>query len=345
MSKKGILAIVLTLVIGTVICLFFTRNRKQNSIQSTEIDKHEVFEVQLSALDVSIDLPAHLVVSDTFKLSFNVGGLLEQGEVVLQRETSFKKNQLLFQINNQKAFSHYLQAKNDFRSNCDDAIKILENLLMPNELVKWKDFFASFSDNQLITDFPIISNREEQKIIQNLNLLKSYTDLKKLESNMSYYFYLAPFDGKVLQLNAKVGTTIEKNQTVALLVSKKSKILKVVMDSAEFHQIESVQNAWIESNDFVQNLDWNSKTIVNNGSKVTLLFKNKNWNRLDNNKVFRFKLQGKTGKKFAWIPAAYIQKGKVKLASNNRLKEVEIQKSFKDSSLVSGLRAGMKIIR
>lgn len=345
MSKKGILAIVLTLVIGTAICFFFIQNRIPNSIQSAEIDKDEVFDVQLSALDVNLDLPAQLVVSDTFKLSFKVAGLLEQGEVALERETSFTKNQLLFQINNRKAFSEYLQAKKEFRSTCDDAIKILENLLLPNELVKWKDFFASFSDNQLITDFPIISNREEQKIIQNLNLLKSYTALKKLESNMSDYFFLAPFDGKVLKLNAKVGMTVQKGETVAFLVSKKSSIFKVILDSTDFHQIESVQKIWIESNDFVQNLDWNSKTIVNNGANVTLLFKNKNWNRLSINKVFRFRLQGQTEKRFAWIPAAFIQKGKVKLAPNNLLEEVEIQKSFKDSSLVSGLKAGMKIIR
>jgi multidrug efflux pump subunit AcrA (membrane-fusion protein) len=345
MSKKGILAIVLTLVIGTAICLFFIQNRKLNSVQSIEIDKDEVFEVRLSSLVVSLDLPTQLVVSDTFNLSFKVDGLLEQGELVLQRETSFKKNQLLFQINNRKAFSQYLQAKKEFRSNCDDAIKILENFLLPNELVKWKEFVASLQENQLITDFPSITNREEQKISQNLNLLKSYTALKKLESNMSNYFFLAPFDGKVLKLNVKVGKTVQKNQTIAFLVSKKSKILKVVMDSAEFHQIEAVQKTWIESNDFVQNLDWNSKKIVNNGSKVTLLFKNKNWNRMSINKVFRFRLQGQTEKSFALIPAAFIRKGKVKLAPNNRLEEVEIQKSFKDSSLVSGLKAGMKIIR
>jgi hypothetical protein len=345
MSKKGILAIVLTIVIGTVFCFFFIQNRKPNSIQSIEIDEDEVFDVQLIALDVNLDLLVQLVVSDTFNLSFKVDGLLEQGEVVLERETSFKKNQLLFQINNRKAFSQYLQAKKDFRFACDDAIKILENFWLPNELVKWKEFVASLKENQLITDFPFITNREQEKIIQNLNLLKSYTDLKKLESNMSNYFFLAPFDGKVLKLNAKVGMIVQKDETVALLVSKKSKIIKVIMDSTDFHQIESVQKTWIESNDFVQNLDWNDKTIVNNGAKVTLLFKNKNWNRMSNNKVFRFRLEGQTEKKFAWIPAAYIQKGKVKLAPNNRLKEVEIQKSFKDSSLVSGLKAGMKIIR
>jgi hypothetical protein len=345
MSKKGILAIVLTIVIGTVFCFFFIQNRKSSSIQGSENDIDEVFEMQLIALDVYLDLPVQLVVSDTFNLSFKVDGLLEQGEVVLERETSFKKNQLLFQINNRKAFSQYLQAKKDFRFACDDAIKILENFLLPNELVKWKEFVASLQENQLITEFPLITNREEEKIVQNLNLLKSYTALKKVESNMSNYFFLAPFDGKVLKFNTKVGMTVQKGETVALLVSKKSSIFKVILDSTDFHQIESVQKSWVESNDFVQNLDWNSKKIVNNGNKVTLLFKNQNWNRFSTNKVFRFRLKGQTEKRFAWIPAAFIQKGKVKLAPINRLKEVEIQKSHKDSLLVSGVKVGMKIIR
>ena len=344
MSKKGLLVLVLILILGTIFYLFIAKNQNQNSFQSAKSQDVNFLEVELESLDLNFAYAADFVYSDTFNLVFKVGGLLEQGEVELERESSFKKNQLLFQINNRKAFSQYLQVKNQFRATFDNANQILEKLLLPNEILKWKNFTSSLSENQLITDFPVISSREEQKLIQDLNLLKSYTELKKLESNMTNYFFLAPFDGKVLELNAMVGSNIEKNKTVALLVSNKTRILKVVMDSVDFHQISSVQKVWVESNDFVQSLDWKAKTVVNSGSKVMLLFKGTNWNGLSNKKVYRFKLQGKTEKKFACIPSAFIREGKVKQASTNRLTEVVIQKSVKDSSFVEGLKAGMKII-
>jgi len=345
MFKKGILIVVLILLFGTIFYLFYTHKQEINLVQNIEFEKDDCCIVNLESLFINLDLLANIAFSDTVKLSFKVGGELEKGEVELELGNSFKKNQLLFQINNKKAFLSYLEAKNQFRSTSDDAIKILEKLLLTKEIVKWKEFSTSLGENQLIADFPLSTNSEEQKIVQNLNLSKSYHVLKSLESGMANYFYLAPFEGKVLKLYSSIGTKIQKNQIVALLVSKNAKILQVIMDSAEFNEIVSVQKVFVESTDFVQKLDWNTKIIVKNGSKVTLLFKDKSWNRIASNKVFRFILQGKTEKKYAWIQSSFIENKKVKSTTSKSLVTVQIHKTVKDASLVTGLKAGMKIIR
>lgn len=345
MSKKGILFVVLTLLFGTIFYLLFKQKQVINLSQSIEFNKDESCVVKLKSLDINLDLVANIAFSDTVKLSFKVGGELENGEIELELENSFKKNQLLFQINNKKAFSHYLQLKNQFQINCDGAIIILENILSPDEILQWKEFYDALKKNQLIADFPVITNREVQKVIQNFNLSKSYDELKGLESSMSNYFYLASFEGKVLKLVAKIGAKIQEKQTVALLLPNNAKILQVVMDSSQFNEIRSVQKVCIESANFAQNLDWNTKTVVFNGAKVLLFFKHKNWNRFDMNKVFRFILKGKTGKKYAWIPSSFIKNDEVKSVASKSNVKVLIHKTLKDSSLVSGLKPGMKIMR
>lgn len=345
MFKKGLHAFIVILVFGAVFYLFFTEKVDRKLSQSIVFKEDNFFEVDLKDLDLNLSLVANFIISDTIKLSFKVGGLLEKGETKIELGTSFKKNQLLFQINNRAVFSHYLQLKNQFQINCDAAIIILENILSPDEIVQWKEFSNALKENQLIADFPVITNREEQKVIQNLNLSKSYTELKSLESSMSNYFYLAPLDGKVLKLITKIGTKIQKNETVALLLPTNTKVLQVVMDSSQFNEIRTVQKVCIESANFVQNLDWNNKTILYKGGKVLLFFNDKNWNRFDMNKVFRFLLKGKTVKKYAWIPASFIKNDEVKSAASKSNVKVPIHKTLKDSSLVSGLKPGMKIMR
>ncbi len=345
MFKKGLLAFIVIFVFGVLFYPFFTEKADKKLSQSIVFKEDKFFEVDLKDLDLNLSLVANFIISDTIKLSFKVGGLLEKGETKIELGTSFKKNQLLFQINNRAVFSHYLQLKNQFQINCDAAIIILENILSPDEIVQWKEFSNALKENHLIADFPIITNREEQKVIQNLNLSKSYTELKSLESSMSNYFYLAPLDGKVLELITKIGTKIQKNETVALLLPTNTKVLQVVMDSSQFNEIRIVQKVCIESANFVQNLDWNNKTILFKGGKVLLLFNDKNWNRFDMNKVFRFLLKCKTGKKYAWIPSSFIKNDEVKSAASKSNVKVLIHKTLKDSSLVSGLKPGMKIMR
>jgi hypothetical protein len=345
MFKKGLLAFIVILVFGAVFYLFFTEKVDRKLSQSIVFKEDNFFEVDLKDLDLNLSLVANFIISDTIKLSFKVGGLLEKGETKIELGTSFKKNQLLFQINNRAVFSHYLQFKNQFQINCDAAIIILENILSPDEIVQWKEFSNALKENQLITDFPLITNREEQKVIQDLNLSKSYNDLKSLESSMSNYFYLAPFEGKVLKLFAKIGTKIQKKQTVALLLPTNTKVLQVAMDSSQFNEIRTVEKVCIESANFVQDLDWNTKTVVYKGGKVLLFFNDKNWNRFDMNKVFRFFLKGKTVKKYACIPSSFIKNDEVKSAASQSKVKVLIHKTLKDSSLVSGLKPGMKIMR
>ncbi len=345
MFKKGLHAFIVILVFGAVFYLFFNEKKEIKLTQGFVIKEDEIFVVKLKSLDIDVALIAKFIISDTIKLSFKVGGLLEKGETKIELGTSFKKNQLLFQINNRAVFSHYLQLKNQFQINCDAASIILENILSPDEIVQWKEFSDALKENQLIADFPVITNREEQKVIQDLNLSKSYTELKSLESSMSNYFYLAPFEGKILKLFTKIGTKIQKNETVALLLPNNAKILQVAMDSSQFNEIRSVQKVCIESANFVQNLDWNNKTILYKGGKVLLFFNDKNWNRFDMNKVFRVLLKGKTVKKYAWIPASFIKNDEVKSAASKSNVKVLIHKTLKDSSLVSGLNPGMKIMR
>jgi hypothetical protein len=345
MFKKGLLAFIVILVFGAVFYLFVTEKKDRKATQSIVIKEDDFFDVNLKSLDLDLALTAKFIISDTIKLSFKVGGLLEKGETKIELENSFKKNQLLFQINNRTVFLDYLQLKNQFQTNREVAINILENILSPGEIVQWKMFSDALKENQLIADFPVITKPEEQKVIQNLNLSKNYNELKSLESSMSNYFYLAPFDGKILKLVVKIGTKIQKNETVALLLPNNAKIIKVAMDSSQFNEIRTVQKVCIESANFVQNLDWNSKTIMYKGGEVLLFFNDKNWNRFDMDKVFRFILKGKTGKKYAWIPSVFIENDEVKSIASKSNVKVLIHKKLKDFSLVSGLKPGMKIMR
>ncbi len=345
MRKKAVFYLIFILLIACVIYYLTQTESLGKTAQATKKEMNAAFSVKLKSIELTLNLAANLILSDTVDLSFKVAGKLEEGEIDFQREKQFKKNQLLYQINNRNAFLQYLDEKKQFQNQCDEAIKILEKLILPNELVKWKVFASSLSENQLIADFPAVSNAEEQKIVTNLNLLKNYKEIKKTESNMSNYFYLAPFDGKIISINAKVGKNIRKHQVVAKLVATGAKTLKVEMDSSDFSNVKSVEKIWAQVGNFKYELDWKAKTVVEGGSKVTLLFKVRKWKHFDSDHTISVKLIGKSLKKYAAIPSDFIHNGSVKTASRGSVVKVKVQQTFKDSALVLGLDEVAKIIK
>ncbi len=292
MIKKGIFVFVFVLILGVILFLVIPQNKAVNKIQKLENEIESKSLENLNSLDLKLNLEAKIELCDTIDLTFNVGGKLEAGEIKMQSQTLFKKNQLLFQINNKTAYTQYLFSKEQLIIDSEELTKILEKLILPSELVKWQDFIALLKENQLIPDFPVIKDLEEQKVVENSNLLKKYQSVKKLESHMSYFFYLAPFDGKVLDVKAKVGTLVHESQTVAKLISTEKKVLKVEIDSADYANIASVQKVDVNIGNSLINLEWNKKSIIRKGHKINLIFSGKTWRRFDDGKVGKLTLVG-----------------------------------------------------
>jgi hypothetical protein len=120
-------------------------------------------------------------------------------EFSTEENSSFKKNDLLFQLNTSQQFERIYVKKNELKA------QITEKL---NDK-SWESFFNEIKENDLLPnplDFDVDPTPypEIQLIIEEIN---------KLEKEIFTNFYLAKFDGKVKNVSTK--KTVKRNKIIA----------------------------------------------------------------------------------------------------------------------------------
>jgi hypothetical protein len=187
------------------------KHESEKVIPSIQV-KNELLESEI-CLDGKVD---YRIVKD---LTFSVGGILEEGDVAMKAETEFKFNTLLFKLNLKDAFGLLSAKKKDLANLFIDYQQALKGL-SSKELEKWMAFTAAISPAKRLPELPVFKTDQENDLLLEKNLFIRYEEVKQLEANIESYFYLAPFDGKVLLIKNKVGSRIKPNQVVARIAKK-----------------------------------------------------------------------------------------------------------------------------
>lgn len=345
MRKNGIIFLVILLFFAVLFLYIYSNSQTKQSNQLTANEKEFAFRIDLKSLDSTLNLEGKIGYSDTVDLAFKVKGILEAGEMDIKAGTKFKKSQLLFQINNRLAFLNYLQSKNHYHSEILAAILLLEKIISSDELLKWKNFANTLQENQLVTVFPSIVDSEEQSTVQNLGLLKNYNSLKSIEAGLSDYFYLAPYDGVVVGLTAKIGQNLKVNQKIVRFVSTDKKSLRFAMDSMDYNRISEVQKILISNGNANLLLDWDDRQMKSLGSKVVLTFSIEKRQKFAIGEILSVKISYQTKKIFAVVPRKMVQNSSVNVVGSKIKTQVEVIQIYGDSMLICGLKQGIKIAR
>ena len=158
-------------------------------------------------------------------LFFMPGGLLEKGEITLKPGTTFKKGQLLFQVDNSKAYSKLRAYLRELNLALEPFISETEQSI-PQQSGRWKAFAAAINPAQLLPPLPEI-RAEERNLAHFKQVDRAYAQAKEAEIAMAGYFYVAPFDGMVLETFVKPGSQVEPGETVATLASSRKYFARI----------------------------------------------------------------------------------------------------------------------
>jgi multidrug efflux pump subunit AcrA (membrane-fusion protein) len=176
-------------------------------------------------------LTGEIAASTPTKAHFNIPGSLEAGEISWSTGTTFRKNQLLFQLNNAAAFRALNVQKQELAQRMQAQLpEIRKNF--PAETPKWEAYVRALGPENLVPAFPSAFSLEEQDFLRLQDIPAQHVALQQLQDDMRQYFYLAPFDGSFSEISIVPGQSIEKGRTVALL-SPKGKYLLTARFAAE----------------------------------------------------------------------------------------------------------------
>jgi membrane fusion protein (multidrug efflux system) len=184
----------------------------------------EQAEKQVNAIDVAFagnkSRTIHLAIDGTVEsrhvvdIAFEVGGKLEKGQVLPEPGMTFKKGQLLYQINNREAFAGLTHDKARLATLILQTLPEIE-AAFPDEKNKWVRFMEELKPQFLLPELPKFSSSKERYLITEKGILSTFYQLQHSEVAMTRHFYLAPFDGIVLSVSEYPGNVVAPRQRIA----------------------------------------------------------------------------------------------------------------------------------
>ena len=310
-----------------------------------------VKEVLNSTKELQISSYGQISPGVEFDLSFEVQGKLEVGEVFLKPGMKFRKNQVLYKVNNEEAF-YSLSARKIALANLIIAAMPDVELDFPSDKNKWLQFLDRLKPSDLMPSLPGFSSAKERMFFTSKGVITEFYNIKRLESRMEKYFFVAPFSGTVVEVYtepgalagpgvriAKIAKTGDFEVKVPIALKKldffKKENVAVFKDSegnqvatGRILRISDVINQRTQSVDVYYCLSVKNEQTVYNGMFLTVEIKQKS-----------------TDRSFT-IPRMAMEEDNVQLLKDGKLVEraVNVIGSKPDSLFITGLTDGEKLI-
>ena len=210
--------------------LFSCQNETKKKQNSFRVEKKEVEKKNSGLLIENKSKPVKGLEKphiETNKISFNIvnvlfpiSGELVYGQIEIKEGLKFKKNELLFRINNRDRFELLSGSKNKLAALLPDFLKELSNI-DSLRVDNWKSFSELLKPNKILPSLPINVSSKELELLKKFGISELAIKISKDELEMEKFFYLAPFDGEIIHCYTKNNERINKNQIIAEIREEK----------------------------------------------------------------------------------------------------------------------------
>lgn len=212
------------------ITLFSCQNGEGIKQNSLKVEKKEVEKNKLAVKIENNSKPSEVIPRrdaiknkidySGMKVLFPISGELVYGQVEMKAGVKFKKNELLFRINNRERFELLCGSKNKLAALLPDFLKELSNI-DSLRVDNWKSFSELLKPNKILPSLPINVSSKEVELLKKFGISELAIKISKDELEMEKFFYLAPFDGEIIRCFSKNNERINKNQIVAEIREEK----------------------------------------------------------------------------------------------------------------------------
>ena len=335
-------------------CFFYylcypTRKTEKQKVQN-KFKEYTTITVKNTFIAYEISAVGKICKQENLDIRFAVSGELLDGEPKLEEGSEFKKNQLLFRINNIDAFSILANKKVELAQLFKSLIPQID-LKFRNEQQKWLDFLEEIKPVKRLPDLPSLFPPEERIFLIENQFMQAYVKTKMLETEMEKYFYIAPFDGKCIQLKVSSGEKVDSETTIATVFEHKELLSKVTIskeNKAIFkdHTYVSVLNNTNKKITQGKFLKCSKKKGQKDKMEVFYSLPETSKSKASANSKIKIKLKEKTRDKCIEVPFSAI-KGNIVRVLVNELpvsKTITIIAKTENHYLISGLADGENLI-
>ena len=229
MKKSQIILFSVTLVLTGIIYAIVLNNKKTEikEVKGEETVKYIPVQVVKNE-NRSLKTKSYGQVTPYTELdvAFEVQGKLEKGAIKLKPGSKFRFNDLLYKVDSEEMF-FTLSARKAQLSNL--LINLLADIELdfPEEFEKWNSFIEKIDPVSFLPEFPQCNSDKEKMFFTAKGVFSEYLNIKSLETRMSKYLFLAPFNGYVVDTYAEPGSIINPGVRIARIANMESMEVKL----------------------------------------------------------------------------------------------------------------------
>ncbi|MDX1652809.1 MAG: HlyD family efflux transporter periplasmic adaptor subunit [Brumimicrobium sp.] len=152
------------------------------------------------------------------EVSMQVQGEIDRDNRKLKVGSTFKKNEILIKVDRIQPLYNLLSRRSSF-------INLITGILpdiyldFPDQQKKWDNYLSKVSATAPLPELPETFSQKEKLLIHARNIPTEYYAIKALEKNLENYFYVAPFDGTIVESFVEPGSMVTPGMRV-LKISK-----------------------------------------------------------------------------------------------------------------------------
>lgn len=354
MKRSQIILISVFIVITGLIYMALSKNKKEyNKELKTEdtITYVPVRDVKNKLRMLTLTSYGQIMPYSEVLVSVEIQGKLEKGELSMKPGTNFRKGQVLYHVNNEEAFYALKARKSAFMNLLINVLPDIE-LDFPDHINKWTKFVDEIKLNERLPEFPLMTGKE-RLFMTSRTIISEYYNVMSQEARLDKYFYIAPFNGTVIETYAEPGAIANPGGQLAKIAKTGDFEVKVPisMEDLKLFKNESTVNFSDASGKIVANGKIiRVSDVINKQTQSADVYYSvsplKDENIYNGMYVNVSILNKKYEKKTMTLPVSAVKNNKVNILDGDKVKQqqVLIISSIPDSVFVTGLKDGQKVL-
>lgn len=182
--------------------------------------------VQNTTVPILISANGNLIAKRRVELYAEVQGVFQYSAKAFRTGQSYKKGQVLLNIDASEYKASVQSAKSDLYNQITAIMPDLR-LDYPEVYPKWQDYLNAFDIESSVPPLPEFETQKERFFINGRGINTAYYNVKNLEERLVKYRIKAPFDGVLIQAMVTEGTLIRSGQMLGTYIDPKIYELQV----------------------------------------------------------------------------------------------------------------------
>lgn len=342
MKSKLNTKFLISLVIGLSIALLYMFVKDSSAPLPQEASSPEeqfrLIEVKNASNVHNTEILGQITPEQTINVSMEVSGKIDENNMALSAGKTFRKNDFLLKIERTEVLYKLLALRSNFKEVLISSLETIQEKF-PNEVEKWKSYTNSINRISSFSELPQ-TTPEEDMLITELKIPVLYNQIRTVEKEAEKYFYLAPYDGIIINSKVQPSQMIDQHSTLLTIAKKNSFVIQSHLDIELAKQIQDNKERMnvISDGEVIGTAQYSMTKSLKDPSKLKVLFttsvqESKYLNRIVELKPLHFQPG-------TWLPSSALSKDdEIVIFKDNQTYStpVEVIEKTQDSVLLGGL--------